>query len=275
MRCEDDSEENLVRCDPCPSSTSHPCRNSNHREPPDHGFRLQAEDVLGSITGRTKAVILNSPNNPTGAVYDPEVLKKLAEGLRTMGILAISDEVYKEISFGARPDTIARYTDRCAVIDSFSKSFCLTGWRIGWCAVPMDLIKPLASFPQLAGTCVPAISQRAAAFALRGAADEERRRNLEELRRRRGLAMKCLAEQTDLTYVPPEGAFYLFVDVSDKSGRFGSSLDIALEFLKKERVVVIPGVAFGPRGEGYLRLSFAAEPADLEEGIRRLGRFLA
>ena len=242
---------------------------------PDHGFRLQAEDVLGSITGRTKAVILNSPNNPTGAVYDPEVLKKLAEGLRTMGILAISDEVYKEISFGARPDTIARYTDRCAVIDSFSKSFCLTGWRIGWCAVPMDLIKPLASFHQLAVTCVPAISQRAAAFALRGAADEERRRNLEELRRRRGLAMKCLAEQTDLTYVPPEGAFYLFVDVSDKSGRFGSSLDIALEFLKKERVVVIPGVAFGPRGEGYLRLSFAAEPADLEEGIRRLGRFLA
>lgn len=97
----------------------------------------------------------------------------------------------------------------------------------------------------------------------------------QELRRRRDLAAKCLDDHTDLSYIKPEGTFYVFVDVADKKPEFGGSLDIAMGLLTKEKVVTIPGVAFGPRGEGYLRLSFAAEPEQIEEGIRRLGRFLA
>jgi aspartate/methionine/tyrosine aminotransferase len=245
---------------------------------PEAGFRLQADDVLAAVTARTKAVVLNSPNNPTGAVYDESELRALADGLRDASVLTISDEVYREISFGGPPASIASVADfggRCAVIDSFSKSFCMTGWRIGWCAVPAELVKPLASFHQLAVTCVPAISQRAAIHALKGAADEERRRNVETLRGRRDLAVKCLKEHTDLEPLLPEGAFYVFVNVAAKRALHGGSLEIALNLLAKEKVVTIPGIAFGERGEGWLRLSFAAEPEAIEEGIKRIGRFLA
>ncbi len=241
----------------------------------EHGFRLKADDVLAGIGERTKAVILNSPNNPTGAVYEEAELKKLADGLRAAPVLAISDEVYKEIAFGAPPPSIASFSDRCAVIDSFSKSFCLTGWRIGWCAVPAELVGPLASFHQLAVTCAPAISQRAAIQALRGAADADRARNVAELKARRDFAAACLRRHSDLGFVLPEGAFYLFVDVAPKRAGFGGSLDIALKLLAEDKVVTIPGVAFGSGGEGWLRLSFASEPETLEEGIRRIGRRLA
>ncbi|MGA2586436.1 MAG: aminotransferase class I/II-fold pyridoxal phosphate-dependent enzyme [Candidatus Aminicenantales bacterium] len=241
----------------------------------ESGFKMNAGHVLGALTGKTKAVILNSPNNPSGAVYAGEELEKLAAGLRERSVLAISDEVYKEISFGKRPDSIASYMDRCVVIDSLSKSFGMTGWRIGWCAVPPDMARALAGFHQLAVSCVSSISQRAAIYALKGFADEDKKRNVEELRRRRDLAAKCLDDHTDLSYIKPEGTFYVFVDVADKKPEFGGSLDIAMGLLTKEKVVTIPGVAFGPRGEGHLRLSFAAEPEQIEEGIRRLGRFFA
>ena len=242
---------------------------------PEDGFKAGANRILGLVGEKTKAVILNSPNNPTGAVYAREELEKLALGLRRTSTLAISDEVYGEIAFGERPESISSYTDRCAEINSFSKTYCMTGWRIGWCVVPAELTRPLAAFQQLSVTCAPAISQRAAIFALNGFADEDVKRNLGELARRRAVALKCLEDNTDLGCVAPGGAFYLFVDVSDKRSRFGSSLDIALALLKKEKVVTIPGIAFGAGGEGYLRLSFAAEPGDIVEGIRRLGRFLS
>ncbi len=243
----------------------------------ENGFRLRAEDVLSALTPQTKAVVLNSPHNPTGAVAGESELRALADGLKDASVLTISDEVYREISFGAPPASIASvagFGGRCAVVDSFSKSFCMTGWRIGWCAVPAELAKPLASFHQLAVTCVPAISQRAAIHALKGAADEERRRNLDTLRARRDLAVRCLKEFADLEPLLPEGAFYMFVNVAAKRARPGGSLEFALDLLAKEKVVTIPGIAFGERGEGWLRLSFAAEPEAIEEGIRRIGRFL-
>jgi aspartate aminotransferase len=242
---------------------------------PENGFTVKADRVLALVTEKTKAVIINSPNNPTGAVYAGEELEKLAAGLRRKSVLAISDEVYREIVFGERPESISSFADRWAVINSLSKSFCLTGWRIGWCAVPAELAKPLAAFQQLSVTCAPAISQRAAIFALKGFADREKADNVAELRKRRDFAVRCLRDFADLSCVVPGGAFYLFVDVSGKRSRFGSSLDIALRLLREEKVVTIPGIAFGERGEGFLRLSFAAEVEDLEEGIRRLGRFLA
>lgn len=240
----------------------------------EDGFRLRAENILSLVTKKTKAVILNNPNNPSGAVYSREELKKLAEGLKDHGAMAISDEVYKEIHFQNRPDSIACHTDRSVVINSFSKSFCMTGWRIGWCTLPREMAMPLASFHQLSVTCAPAISQYAAIGALKGIADADTKRNLEELRRRRDLAMKCLDEDTDLKYVRSEGTFYIFVDISEKTAKFGNSFAIAVNLLSKEKVVAIPGSAFGRLGEGYLRLSFAAAPEHIEEGIRRLGRFL-
>jgi aspartate/methionine/tyrosine aminotransferase len=242
---------------------------------PEDDFRLRSGEVERNLTKKTKAVIINSPNNPSGAVYSGGELKRLAGVLEARGILAISDEVYREIYFGERPDSFARHMSRFAVVDSVSKTFSMTGWRLGWCIAPPELVRLFARFHQLAVTCAPALSQHAAVFALGGGAEAERRRNLEELRRRRDLALRCLREFTDLKCLEPGGAFYIFVDISGKTASRGNSLDAALGLLAKEKVVVIPGTAFGERGEGYIRLSFAAAPEQIEEGIRRIGRFFS
>ncbi len=242
---------------------------------PDNNFSLRSEDVKKSMTGKTKAIIINSPNNPTGAVYSKEELMSLARFLDEQNVLAISDEVYKDIFYEQKPDSVARYVDDFIVINSISKSFSMTGWRLGWCIAPPQLAKKIASFHQLAVTCAPAISQRAAILALKGLAEEEKRQNLKELRRRRELAMHSLERDTDLKYIKPAGAFYVFVDISSKTPRYGSSLEVSMNLLSQEKVITIPGAAFGQRGEGYLRLSFASPAEDIEEGIRRVGRFLA
>jgi aspartate/methionine/tyrosine aminotransferase len=239
----------------------------------EDGFRLRAAEVEKNLTKNTKAVIINSPNNPTGSVYAGEELRKMAAILDERGILVISDEVYREICYGEKPDSIARYASRFAVINSISKTFSMTGWRLGWCVASADLIRVFARFHQLSVTCAPAISQHAAVYALKGGADAEKRRNLEELGRRRELALRCLERFTDLKSLAPAGAFYIFVDISGRTGRRGSSLEAALGLLSEEKVVVIPGSAFGVGGEGYVRLSFAAAPEQIEEGIRRIGRF--
>lgn len=241
-----------------------------HRE---NDFLLKYEDVKRYLTDKTKAVIINSPNNPTGAVYSKEELMKLAQLLNEQNIIAISDEVYRDIYFEEKPDSIANFTRNCVVINSLSKSFSMTGWRLGWCIAPPELMKSLISFNQLAVICAPTISQQVALFALKGFADQERLENLKELQIRRALALRCVEKYTDLKYVKPSGTFYIFLDTLDKVFEYGNTLEISLNLLSREKVVTIPGVAFGEGGEGYLRISFAASPEHIEEGIRRIGRF--
>jgi aspartate/methionine/tyrosine aminotransferase len=240
---------------------------------PEDNFTLRSEAVKKTITARTKVIIINSPNNPTGAVYSREELMSLARILDERDVLVISDEVYRDIYYENKPDSIAPYIQRFVVINSVSKSFSMTGWRLGWCIAPPELTRLFASFHQLAVTCAPSISQHAAVFALKGLADAEKHQNLEELRRRRELALRCLEKDTDLRYLKPAGAFYILVDISSKIARYGNSLEAAMNLLSRENVVVIPGTAFGRRGEGYLRLSLAASPEYIEEGIRRIGHF--
>ncbi len=242
---------------------------------PGRGFRLRAGDILERITPRTKAVILNSPNNPTGAVDSGQELETLAAGLRPLPVLAVSDEVYADIVFEGPAASIAPFLERCVTVNSLSKSFAMTGWRIGWCAAPPDVAKAVRTFHQLAVMCAPALSQRAAIHALRGFADEERARNLTELGKRRDIAMACVDRFLGLPYARPAGTFYLFLDISSRIPKGADSLAVALEILKKEKVVTIPGRAFGRNGEGYLRISFAPRPEVIEEGIRRLGRFFS
>jgi len=243
-----------------------------HRE---NNFSVKYEDIESNITDKTKAIILNSPNNPTGAIYSSEELMKLAKLIEQRSIIAISDEVYREIYFEKRPDSIAHYSQNCVVIDSISKSFSMTGWRLGWCIAPLELSKAFTNFHQLAVTCAPTISQQAAIFALKGFAEEEKSRYIEELQKRRAFAMSCVEKYTDLKCVKPLGAFYLFVDIANKMSTHGNSLDISLNLLSKEKVVTIPGLAFGTGGEGYLRISFAPSPEEIEEGIKRIGVRLA
>ena len=240
---------------------------------PENEFSLRADDVKGLLTQRTKVMILNSPNNPTGAVYARAELEKLAGILSEKNIVAVSDEVYRDICFDGQPDSMANHISACVVLNSLSKSYSMTGWRLGWCIFPPEMNKPFIGIHQMAVMCAPVPSQQLALFALRGDAEREKAQNIEELGRRRDLAMSCLEKYTDLKYIKPSGTFYMFVDVSDKTSQYGTSLDIALNLIKKEKVVTIPGESFGKGGEGFLRLSFAASPEDIEEGIRRMGRF--
>jgi aspartate/methionine/tyrosine aminotransferase len=240
----------------------------------DDGFELRPEVIEAVLTPKTKAVILNSPNNPTGAVYAPDEIRRLAEILNERGIVPISDEVYREIAYGEiSPASILTWAPSGIRVDSLSKSHAMTGWRLGWCVVPPDFIKPVIGVHQLAVTCASAISQRAALIALGGEADEEKKRNLEELRRRRELALRCLQRDLALPVIDPAGAFYILVDVSSLRARRGTSLEIAVRLASEYRLITIPGIAFGPGAEGYLRLSFAGAPDDFAEGVRRLARF--
>jgi aspartate/methionine/tyrosine aminotransferase len=240
---------------------------------PGDGFSLRAANILNLITPKTKAAIINSPNNPTGAVYSRQELEKLAAAVNSLPVIIISDEVYAEIVFDGPAASIAPLLDRCVTVNSLSKSFAMTGWRIGWAAAPPDVAKAVKTFHHLAVVCAPSISQYAAIHALRGFADEEKKRNLVELKRRRDFAMGCVDQYLGLPYVRPAGTFYLFVDISSRIPKSGNALDVALKLLKEQKVVTIPGSAFGRNGEGYLRISFAPEPKKIEEGIRRIGRF--
>lgn len=239
---------------------------------PDNNFSLRAEDIEDLLTDKTKAIILNSPNNPSGAVYSRLEMEKLARMLAENNITAISDEVYCDIYFDEQPDSIANHMSACVVLNSLSKSYSMTGWRLGWCIFPPEFGKPFIGVHQMAVMCAPVLSQRVALFALRGAADKEKKQNIEEFRRRKDLAMSCVEKYTNLKYIKPSGTFYLLLDVSDKATQYGTSLEISLSLIKKEKVVTIPGTAFGQGGEGFLRISFAASPENIEEGIRRIGR---
>ena len=240
---------------------------------PANRFALDVEEVSRRITPRTRLLVLNSPSNPTGAVCSEEELKALAALCGRHGLTVLSDEVYREIIYEGRAESMARYYERTIVVNSLSKMYSMTGWRLGWCVAPPELIRTVIIFNQLAISCPPTICQRAAILALQGCADREKAQNLEELRRRRDLAAQCLERYTNFKGEKPAGTFYLFTDISAKLSSSRTSLDAALELIDKEKVVAIPGVAFGRAAENFLRLSFAATPENIEEGIRRIGRF--
>ncbi len=240
----------------------------------ERGFQLDPADIIRRVGGKTRVLVLNSPNNPSGAVYGDEELRVLSDGLRGSGILVLSDECYRALAYGPRPASILRYYENTVVINSLSKSHSMTGWRLGWAITPPAFAGLLAAAHQLAVTCAPVISQRAALFCLRGGADKECSANLAELWKRRDLALARLKAQAGLSAGEPAGAFYLFAAAPQACARAGGSLALALRLIEEEKVVVIPGAAFGPGGEGFLRISFAAEPEAIEEGLRRLGRFL-
>jgi len=240
---------------------------------PEKSFALDRTEVDGRVTPRTRIMIVNSPNNPTGAVYSEEDLKALAALCRRHDLTVLSDEVYREILFEGRAESISRFYDRTVIIDSLSKTYSMTGWRLGWCVAPPELNPMVVTFNQLAISCPPAVCQRAAILALQGVADDEKRRNIEELKRRRDLAAASFRRFTDLKFMTPQGAFYIYADISPKMAPGARSLDVAFDLIDKAKVVTIPGEAFGRSASRFLRVSFAAPAADIEEGIRRIGLF--
>jgi aspartate/methionine/tyrosine aminotransferase len=232
-------------------------------------FALDVESFSRAVTEKTKLIFLNSPSNPTGRALTRECLRSIAERLTNSGTYVISDEIYRELYFEERPASISEFYDHVIIISGLSKMMSMTGWRLGWAVGPEEVIRHVTLMHQYISTCASAVSQKAAlaAFSNEGRTAAEAMRK--ELGRRREVMLRAIERELGLPYIAGEGTFYCLLDVS----RFGPSEDVAWSLLK-QRVITIPGSAFGAQSEGYLRLSFSIEPELIQEGINRIAKGL-
>jgi aspartate aminotransferase len=250
----------------------------------EEDFKLSAARVEEKITSRTKLLILNSPNNPTGAVYEPEELKKIAQILLKYNIYCICDEIYEKIVYdNARHLSLASLSDKIKekiiTINGVSKSYAMTGWRIGYAAGPEDIIKGMSKIQGHSTSNPNSIAQKASVEALNGKQDtiEEMRKAFDE---RRKYMVKRLNEIKGIYCFNPAGAFYAFPDVSKildrgieyNGKKISDSLDLSNFILKEAEVALIPGSAF--EAERYLRLSYATSLEDIKEGLNRIEKIL-
>jgi aspartate/methionine/tyrosine aminotransferase len=237
---------------------------------PERGYLPHVEDVEAAITPRTRAILVNSPSNPTGAVYPRDLLHAIAELCLRHDLLLVSDETYDALTYGdirnVSPAAFPGLRDRTVSIYSFSKEYAMTGWRIGYLAGPAPMLRTMATVQEQMASCVNAATQRAALAALRGPRDavEAMRRAYE---RRRDLVVERLNRMPGVRCPRPDGAFYAFPDVR---GITHDTKELAERLLFEHRVVVSPGEAFGPRSAGFLRISYASSDEDLAEGLARL-----
>ncbi|MBR2782912.1 MAG: aminotransferase class I/II-fold pyridoxal phosphate-dependent enzyme [Firmicutes bacterium] len=236
-------------------------------------FRLTPEALEQALTPRTKAVVLSFPNNPTGAVMEREHLEAIADILRERDIYVVSDEIYEEMNYtGRRHVSIASLPgmrERTLVVSGFSKAFAMTGWRLGYIMAPPEVTEVMKKIHQYALMCSPTASQYGAIEALHSC-EQDMLSMVREYDRRRRLILKGLRD-LGLPCFEARGAFYVFPDIS----RFGlSSEDFCSDLLRKQRVAMVPGTAFGAGGEGFVRVSYAYSIKNITEALRRLEQYI-
>ena len=236
-------------------------------------FRLRADALKAAITPNTKLLIMPFPNNPTGAVMEREDLEAIAEVLRGTNIMVLSDEIYAELNYGLQNHVsiaaLPGMAERTVVVNGFSKTYAMTGWRLGYACGPAPIIKIMTKIHQSAIMSAPTTSQYAAITALKDCDGEiERMRNEYNMRRR--LVVKSFNDM-GLSCFEPRGAFYAFPCIKS-SGM--SSEEFCTKLLEQKHVAIIPGNAFGASGEGYARVSYAYSVEHLMEAIRRIREFL-
>lgn len=230
------------------------------------GYRYELSAIRSELTSRTRAVMVNSPSNPTGVVQDRKTLAALAE----LDVPIISDEIYHGLEYGDRAPSLLEVTDQCFVLDGFSKRYAMTGWRIGWLVAPPQFVAPLQRLAQNLFISAGSVAQYAGLAALEeGEADVERMRA--EYDRRRQVLVAGLKRLGFGIPAEPQGAFYLLADARHLEP---SSLVLARRLLEEAHVGVGPGIDFGLRAEGTLRFSFASALPRIEEGLERLGAWL-
>lgn len=232
-------------------------------------FSLDIEDLTSKISSRTKAIIINTPNNPTGAVFSRDEIKALVDLARDYNLYIISDEIYEKLIYEGEHVSPASYDpERVIVVNGFSKAFAMTGWRIGYAVANKNIIGRMEKFVQHTLTCLPAFIQRAAVKALDlGAEIYEKYR--EEYRRRRDFLISELNNINNLEITKPMGTFYLFPKYKINM----NSEDLAKLLLEREKVLVVPGSSFGKNGEYHFRISFATSMSSLREGAKRIQEF--
>ena len=240
-------------------------------EEKDH-FRLTPEKLLEKVTDKTKILVLPFPNNPTGAIMDKQDLEAIAEIVLEKDIFVISDEIYSELTYSGDHYTIAAIPgmkERTVLINGFSKSYAMTGWRLGYAAAPAGILEQMLKIHQYAIMCAPTTSQYAAVSALRdGDGDVAMMR--ESYNQRRRYLLHAFQEM-NIPCFEPLGAFYTFPNIK----RFGmTSEEFATTLLKEEKVAVVPGSAFGDCGEGFVRISYAYSLEGLKKALERIERFV-
>ncbi|MET0626473.1 MAG: aminotransferase class I/II-fold pyridoxal phosphate-dependent enzyme [Pyrinomonadaceae bacterium] len=242
-----------------------------YRLPAPKDFAFDAEDFRRQLTPRTRVVVCISPSNPTGRVLSRAELIEMAGALEGTGVYVISDEIYRDLYFtGERPSSISEFrTERAVVLGGLSKSMSMTGWRLGWLCGDADVVRSALVLHGYTTTCASTVSQKAALAAWTDEADAARAVVRRTFRERRDHLLALLSTELNLRAVEPEGAFYTMVDVS----AHGDSMAVA-ERLLEAGVITVPGSAFGPEGEGFLRVSFCADLAVISEGVRRMKRAL-
>jgi aminotransferase len=235
-------------------------------------FKLTRKQLLDAITDKTKVIILPFPNNPTGAIMTYDDLKEIADVIVEKDLYVISDEIYSELTYGQKHVSIASFPglkERTIVINGFSKSYAMTGWRLGYAVGPANIIEQMIKIHQFAIMCAPTNSQYAGIEALKnGDADVEMMRDAYDQRRKyllhafRNMGLDCFE---------PYGAFYVFPSIK----KFGMTSDeFATKLLKEEKVAVVPGTAFGDCGEGFLRISYAYSIENLKIALERMQNFV-
>jgi aspartate aminotransferase len=227
-------------------------------------------DLQSHMTRDTKLLILNSPCNPTGAVYGKNAIKTAAETAEDHGVFVLSDEVYEKIIYGAQHHSIGSLIpDRTITINGFSKAYAMTGWRLGYATAPAPILQGMLKIQQHSVSHATSFAQRAGVEALRG--DQGAMRAMvAEFKKRRDIMIDGLRKM-GIECALPRGAFYAFANVS----QFGNSVEVTEKLLQDALVAVTPGSAFGPNGEGHVRLSYAASRQNIEDGINRIGASLA
>ncbi|MBE7041570.1 MAG: aminotransferase class I/II-fold pyridoxal phosphate-dependent enzyme [Ruminococcaceae bacterium] len=235
-------------------------------------FKLTKQALLDAITPKTKLLVLPYPNNPTGGIMTKEDLEEIASVLRDKNIFVLSDEIYGELTYGREHVSIASLPgmwERTIVVNGFSKSYAMTGWRLGWAAAPKEIMEQMMKIHQYAIMCAPTASQYAAVEAVKNG-DDDIARMREEYNYRRRVIVDGF-NKMGLSCFEPEGAFYVFPSV-ESTGL--SSGDFAENLLMQEKIAVVPGTAFGDSGEGFIRCSYAYSIANINEALERIGRFL-
>lgn len=238
----------------------------------EDGFKLTKELLLGAITDKTKILVMPFPNNPTGAIMTKEDLEEIVDVIIEKDLFVISDEIYSELTYGSNHVSIASFSgmkERTIVINGFSKSYAMTGWRLGYACGPRVIMEQILKIHQYAIMCAPTTSQYAAVSALKkGDADVERMRTA--YNQRRNYLMRRF-DKMGLQCFEPFGAFYVFPSIKE----FGlTSEEFATRLLQQEKVAVVPGTAFGTSGEGYVRISYAYSIEDLKEALERVEHFI-
>lgn len=232
----------------------------------EDGFQYSPSEIGKRITNKTKAILINSPMNPTGNLLSPEVMQELVK----YNVPVISDEIYHGLVYEERAHSILEYTENAFVLNGFSKLYAMTGLRLGYVIAPKECVRPMQKLQQNLFICASSTAQRAGISALKNAQNEVKQMK-EIYNKRRKYLVSGLQNLGFIIQVPPTGAFYVFVNAKHLSE---DSYKLAFDILEKAHVGVTPGIDFGENGEGFLRFSYANSIENIEEGLIRLENYL-